>query len=57
MSEGRKMAQLNYRVLEQSGYDGFILKNAPEKVMQFGEGNVLRAFADNFFYGTCYNNL
>ena len=49
MSEGRKMAQLNYRVLEQSGYDGFILKNAPEKVMQFGEGNFLRAFADNFF--------
>ena len=43
------MAQLNYRVLEQSGYDGFILKNAPEKVMQFGEGNFLRAFADNFF--------
>ncbi len=43
------MAQLNYRVLEQSGYDGFILKSAPEKVMQFGEGNFLRAFADNFF--------
>ncbi len=43
------MAQLNYRVLEQSGYDGFILKNAPEKVMQFGEGNFLRAFADDFF--------
>ena len=43
------MAQLNYRVLEQSGYDGFIMKNAPEKVMKFGEGNFLRAFADNFF--------
>ena len=43
------MAQLNYSVLEQSGYDGFILKSAPEKVMQFGEGNFLRAFVDDFF--------
>ena len=42
------MPQLNYHVLEQTGYDGYILKNAPEKVMQFGEGNFLRAFVDNF---------
>ena len=43
------MSQLNYDVLEKSGYKGYILKNAPEKVMQFGEGNFLRAFADDFF--------
>ena len=42
------MAQLNYEVLKASGYDGFILKDAPEKVMQFGEGNFLRAFVDYF---------
>ena len=43
------MSQLNYNVLEKSGYNGYILKNAPEKVMQFGEGNFLRAFVDYFF--------
>ena len=42
------MAQLNYQVLKESGYEGFILEKAPEKVMQFGEGNFLRAFVDNF---------
>ena len=43
------MAQLNYTVLQQSGYPGYILRSAPEKVMQFGEGNFLRAFVDDFF--------
>ena len=43
------MSQLNYQVLKESGYDGFVLEHAPEKVMQFGEGNFLRAFADDFF--------
>ncbi len=43
------MALLNYEVLKQTGYDGYILENAPEKVMQFGEGNFLRAFVDYFF--------
>ncbi len=42
------MNQLNYSVLEKSGYDGYILKDAPEKIMQFGEGNFLRAFVDYF---------
>lgn len=40
------MKKLNYEVLKNSGYDGYILKEAPEKVMQFGEGNFLRAFVD-----------
>ena len=42
------MQQLNYDILKSSGYDGYILKEAPEKVMQFGEGNFLRAFVDYF---------
>lgn len=40
---------LNYDVLKKSGYDGYILEKAPEKVMQFGEGNFLRAFVDYWF--------
>ena len=43
------MALLNYEVLKASGYDGFVLPDAPERVMQFGEGNFLRAFVDYFF--------
>ena len=43
------MELLNYDVLKKSGYQGYILENAPEKVMQFGEGNFLRAFVDYFF--------
>ena len=40
------METLNYKVLEGTGYNGYILKDAPVKVMQFGEGNFLRAFID-----------
>ena len=43
------MEKLNYKVLEGSGYQGYILKDAPEKIMQFGEGNFLRAFVDYWF--------
>ena len=43
------MAQLNYEVLRASGYKGFIQEQGVEKVMQFGEGNFLRAFVDDFF--------
>lgn len=43
------MEKLNYEVLKKSGYDGYILENAPEKVMQFGEGNFLRAFVNYWF--------
>ena len=43
------MELLNYEVLEKSGYKGFIQKDAPEKVLQFGEGNFLRAFVDYWF--------
>ena len=43
------METLNYEVLKKSGYDGYILRDAPEKVLQFGEGNFLRAFVDYWF--------
>ena len=36
-------------VLKESGYKGYILENAPEKVLQFGEGNFLRAFVNYWF--------
>ena len=28
------MERLNYDVLKKSGYDGYVLKDAPEKVLQ-----------------------
>lgn len=43
------MELLNYDVLEKTGYAGYVKKEAPIKVLQFGEGNFLRAFVDYFF--------
>jgi tagaturonate reductase len=40
--------QLTYQTLRDSGYTGYVLENAPVRVLQFGEGNFLRAFADCF---------
>ena len=44
-----KMERLNYEVLKKSGYKGYILEKAPVKMLQFGEGNFLRAFVDYYF--------
>ena len=43
------MKLLNYQTLKESGYQGYILEHAPEKVLQFGEGNFLRAFVNYWF--------
>ncbi len=43
------MEKLNRKTLEHSSYNGFVQGDAPEKVLQFGEGNFLRAFVDYFF--------
>ncbi|MBR4696323.1 MAG: tagaturonate reductase [Selenomonadaceae bacterium] len=43
------MERLNYDVLKKSGYKGYILEDAPVKMLQFGEGNFLRAFVDYYF--------
>ncbi len=42
------MKRLSYKTLEEIGYDGYLLKNAKERMLQFGEGNFLRAFVDYF---------
>lgn len=42
------MKLLNYETIKESNYEGFILEDAPERVIQFGEGNFLRGFVDHF---------
>lgn len=42
------MNLLSYNTLNEINYDGYILEDAPEKVLQFGEGNFLRAFVNHF---------
>ena len=42
------MDRLSFATLEKQGYSSYLLKDAPERVVQFGEGNFLRAFADCF---------
>ncbi len=42
------MKQLSYATLKEQNYDGYLLESAPERVLQFGEGNFLRAFVDYF---------
>ena len=37
------MKTLSYDVLKELNYDGYLLEHAPERVLQFGEGNFLRA--------------
>ena len=49
------MKRLSYQTLKEMNYDGYLLTDAPEKVLQFGEGNFLRAFVDSFI--DCMNEL
>lgn len=42
------MKKLSYSALEEILYPGYLLREAPEKILQFGEGNFLRAFVDYF---------
>ncbi len=42
------MKTLSYQTLQELSYDGYLLKDAPERILQFGEGNFLRAFVDDF---------
>ena len=43
------MRCLTYDLLMEQEYTGYLLKDAPEKILQFGEGNFLRGFVDDFF--------
>lgn len=40
------MENLCYKTLENQNYQGYLLKEAPERILQFGEGNFLRAFVE-----------
>ena len=40
------MKNLSYAALKESGYQGYLLEDAPVRVLQFGEGNFLRAFVE-----------
>lgn len=42
------MKKLCYETADSQNSGSLLLKNAPERVLQFGEGNFLRAFADAF---------
>ncbi|RRD95460.1 tagaturonate reductase [Clostridiales bacterium COT073_COT-073] len=42
------MKKLSYQTLKEVNYGGYLLEQAPERVLQFGEGNFLRAFTDYF---------
>ena len=42
------MKKLSYETLKEQNYSGYLLEDAPERVLQFGEGNFLRAFVDYF---------
>lgn len=42
------MKKLCYETLKEQGFNGYLLEKAPERVLQFGEGNFLRAFVDYF---------
>ena len=43
------MKILNYTHLKESKNNEYYLEHAPEKVLQFGEGNFLRAFVNYWF--------
>ncbi len=40
--------RLSYQTLEELGYEGYLHREGPERVLQFGEGVFLRAFVDDF---------
>lgn len=42
------MKKLNYQTLKELHYDGYLLEEAPERILQFGDGNFLRAFVEDF---------
>lgn len=42
------MERLSYKTLEKLGFEGYLMPEGTERVLQFGEGNFLRAFVDYF---------
>lgn len=42
------MKKLSYETLQEMNVSDYLLKEGPERMLQFGEGNFLRAFVDYF---------
>lgn len=42
------MKRLSYDVLREINYQEYLLESAPERILQFGEGNFLRGFVNYF---------
>lgn len=42
------LKKLSYESLREAGNQDYILETAPERILQFGEGNFLRGFVDYF---------
>lgn len=42
------MDRLCYQTLSRQDYGGYVLREAPERVLQFGAGNFLRGFVEDF---------
>ena len=42
------MDRLSFKTLDAQGNEAYLLREAPERVFQFGEGNFLRAFVEDF---------
>ena len=43
-----KRRRLTYQMLKEKGYTGYYTEEGTERILQFGAGNFLRAFADYF---------
>ena len=43
-----KRGRLTYQMLKEKGYTGYYTEEGTERILQFGAGNFLRAFADYF---------
>lgn len=42
------MERLSYETLAKQNYEGYLLKEAPERILQFGEGKFVRSFVEHF---------
>ena len=45
---GIKLERLNYQTLQALDYRGYLLRPAPERVLQFGEGGFKRLMNEGF---------
>lgn len=42
------MERLSYETLKKQNYQGYLLEEAPERILQFGEGKFVRSFVEHF---------